>query len=356
MPFSFLSSEEYDERTRQHYEAGEYDEALRVVREGLHRYPESAELLVGCGLVRLAREEYAWARQVLERALAVDPDFGEGWAALGEVLLKLGRRAEALRCFRRADALGADDDLELGLGIGRALLREGLASGARRRFARLLPRHAHSAELHTALAFALHRLRDVAGAERELRLALQLDAELHEARLFLAQLLDERGRAGEALAELERVPPEEQWDVLTVWRLIDLKQTLGGWASDDPRLAPWYARLGELETEPDPIDHLLAEVEAAFEAGDAASPTGARHAPGEYHRVRTLDGSTFAGTWEQIVQGIRDAVSGPNEALPEFMQRASRQVRRELGCELRCDTAEAFVRGSAAIGLLTIEE
>ena len=74
MTFSFLSSEEFDERAHQLYDAGEYDEALEVLREGLRRYPDSADLHVGLGYVRLAREEYVWAYQSVQRALVFDAD------------------------------------------------------------------------------------------------------------------------------------------------------------------------------------------------------------------------------------------------------------------------------------------
>jgi hypothetical protein len=50
-----------------------------------------------------------------------------------------------------------------------------------------------------------------------------------------------------------------------IWRVIELCRALRGWPEDDPRLAQWRARLIELEAEPDPLDHLFAEVEAAFE-------------------------------------------------------------------------------------------
>ena len=88
MPTPFLSSEEYDERARQLYNEGQYDEALTVLREGLTLYPSSVELHVGVGYARLAREEYAWARRAFEEALVLEPEHEDGLAGLGETLLK----------------------------------------------------------------------------------------------------------------------------------------------------------------------------------------------------------------------------------------------------------------------------
>ena len=48
---------------------------------------------------------------------------------------------------------------------------------------------------------------------------------------------------------------------MALWRLVELKQSLDGLRPDHPLLAEWEARRMELETPPDPIDALLAEIE-----------------------------------------------------------------------------------------------
>ena len=125
MPTPFLSSEEYDERAHQLYNEGQYDEALRVLREGLTLYPNAVELHIGVGYAQLAREEFAWARRSFEDALVLEPEHEDGLAGLGESVLKLGQDDAALRCFNRTLELGYGDDIDLMLQIGRALFREG---------------------------------------------------------------------------------------------------------------------------------------------------------------------------------------------------------------------------------------
>lgn len=373
MTFSFLSSEEFDEQAHQLYDAGEYDRALEVLNEGLRRYPDAVDLLVGLGYVRLAREEFAWARQSFARALELDGDHEDAWVGLGEALLKFGRLEEALHCFARIDDLGLDEDLELGLAIGRALYREALYRESRQRLARLAAVHKESAEVRAALAYTLHALGDDLGARRELRAALRLDPTLHEVRIYLSHLLFERGDTEGALRELERVPPAEHWDPLSLWRFIELKSSLQGCAEDDPTLAPWRERWAELQAEPDSIDHLLAEVELAFEeaAGDSPLPSAEASEPTplllppvleaeaggfDLHRVRTADGKVFTGTWEEIVRSMRDSLSDPSESLAAFMHRAAQRVRQLTGCDLPCDDPESFLRESARIGLIQIED
>ncbi|HET6230239.1 MAG TPA: tetratricopeptide repeat protein [Longimicrobiaceae bacterium] len=375
MASPFLSSEEYDEQAHRFYDAGDYDAALEVLREGLAHHPESVLLHVGVGYVRMAREEYAWARGSFRRALDLDDDYEDAWVGLGETLLKFGQVDEAVRCFARVDEMGLADDLELGLTIGRALYREGLFADARSRFSVLGAAHPDSAEVAAARGYTLHALGDDVGARRELRRALRLDAELHEARIYLSHLLHDRGDSAGALAELERVPPAEHWDTLSLWRYIELKCSLAGLQDGDALFVPWRERLAELEAEPDEIDHLLAEVEASFEGGGDDVPPAVADAssqidfimrmlsPGEargdtevqMHRVRTVEGRVYEGTWEQIVARMRDTTADPDEPLASFMHRAALLVRERTGAELPCDTAEAFVRGGARIGLLRIE-
>ena len=362
MTYSFLSSEEFDERAHRHYDAGEYDMALEVLKEGLQRYPQSVDLHVGLGYVRLAREEYIWAYQSFSEALGIDAEHEDGWVGLGESLLKFGRLDEALRAFARVEEMGLADDVEMGLAVGRALYREGLFRESRERLAALASAHRDSAEVRAALGYTLHALGDDLGARRELRAALRLDADLHEVRIYLSHLLFERGDLEASLREMERVPPAEHWDPLSLWRFVELKCTLDGATEDDPSLSPWRDRWLELQSEPDAVDHLLAEVEAAFEeAGNdaTASPTvipGLARFEAEIHRVRTADGREFIGTWSEIVARMRDAMSGPEESVASFMEQAANRVRSLTGCEIPCDDPESFLRESARMGLLEIDD
>jgi tetratricopeptide (TPR) repeat protein len=379
MSFSYLSSEEYDEQAHQLYDAGEYDRALELLRDGLKRYPEAVDLHVGIGYVRLAREEFAWALKSFEKALTLDAEHEDGWVGRGEALLKFGRVDEALACFRKIDDLELADDLELGLAMGRALYREALFRESRERLIGLAAVHPDVAEVRAALGYTLHALGDDLGARRELRAALRLDPDLHEVRIYLSHLHFERGDLDVALRELEKVPPSEHWDALSVWRYIELKCSLEKFDEADPSLAPWRERWDELRGEPDAIDHILAEVEAAFEeaGGDyplpsstqASSPPALKPPPVlpvlpppsvtsgvETHRVRTADGTIFVGTWEEIVLRMRDALSDPAEPITAFMHRAAQRVRQLTGRDLPCDDAESFLRESARMGLLSIED
>ena len=207
----FLSSEEYDERAHRQYDTGDYEGALETLKEGLQLYPHSVELYVGLGYTRLAREEFVWARQNFERALVLDGEHEDGLVGLGEVMLRFGRRHEALELFERAREIGCADDLDLLLSMGRALYRERMFEHARETFVEAVRVHPDSAEAVAALGYTLHRLGDDTKARAELRASLDLDPDLYEARIYLAHLLYDSGDWGAAAREFERVPVSEHW-------------------------------------------------------------------------------------------------------------------------------------------------
>jgi len=364
MPDRFLSSEEYDQQAHELYNDGDYDGALEMLKEGLSLYPNAVELYVGLGYARLAREEYAWARHAFERATVLDPTHEDALVGLGEALLRFGERERAVRIFREVMAMGYEDDAELLLTMGRALYRGGLYDQARDVFAKAAAARPDHGEAAASLGYALHRLGDEVGAGRQIRRALRLDPDLHDARVYLAHLLYERGDWEAALREFERVPPPQHWDSLAVWRVIELKRAFWQVESGDARLAPWEARLEELESGTDPIDRLLAEVEASNQVtgpGSAPDPkqlelfAGGAREDGS-HRVRVRDGRVFRGTWHEIVRQMRDQAGFSHETLGHFMRRMAERWHEQLGAEIPFKDPESFLWAAIEEGLVFLED
>jgi len=367
MPAPFMSSEEYDERAHTLYNDAKYDEALAVLREGLTLYPHAVELHIGVGYARLAREEFAWARRSFEEALVLDGDHEDALAGYGETLLRFGQTADALRAFRRVLDLGYEDDLELMLQVGRALFRDGLVSEAREFFEVAARQAPESAEAVALVGFAQHRLGEDDGAIATLRRALQLDGDNAEARIYLGNILYDRGELEAALFHLDRTAPEDHWEELGIWRLIELKKTIHRLSDEDADVRRWENRLAELAGEPDAIDDLLAEIEqraledAQVDARNQLELFGqmlagladARH-DGLSHRI-VKDGHPFDGTWEEIVTKMRDS-AGAWSARPvqEFMMNEARRGFSLTGVVIPTGDAESFIRGAADAGLLRI--
>jgi len=376
MATPFLSSEEYDERAHQLYNEGQYDEALTVLREGLVLYPNSVELHVGVGYAQLAREEFAWARRSFEQALVLEPEHEDGLAGLGETLLKLGQDDAALRCFRRTLELGYSDDIELMLQVGRSLFREGslrerpeFFEAAKEFFETAVQQMPDSAEAIACVGYTQHRLSDDDAAIGSLRRSLQLDNDHAEARIYLANILYDQNEYEAALYHFERTEPDDHWDELGIWRLVELKRSLYRLEENDPELKPWDERLSELAADMDDVDALLMELEP--QSGANAAP-GAETARGQLelfgtllsslaeqkhvpeHQIIVSDGTEFDGSWEEIVRHMRDQTGNPSDSVNEYMTGVSQRGFRQTGVRIPTHDAESFLRGSAVAGLLRI--
>ena len=368
MSSAFLSSEEYDERAHQLYDEGNFDEALAILREGLALYPNAVELHVGVGYARLARDEFAWARRSFEEALVLDPEHEDGLAGLGETLLRFGQTDGAKRLFSHVRALGYDDDIELMQQIGRALFREDEFEEALEYFDVALHRTPDSAEAVALVGYTQHRLGRDDIAIESLRRALILDEGFSEARIYLGNLLYDRGEFEGALYQLDRTEPEDHWDELGIWRLIELRKSYVRLAEGDPAFEPWEARLAELAPTVDPTEEMLSDLESRFneqnerQARDQLELFGTlltqftdERVVDATHRVVCSDGRDFQGSWDDIVQQMRDAsASASQRTVHEFMQSESRRGFALTGMLISAGDAESFLRDSADAGLLRI--
>ena len=142
-----------------------------------------------------------------------------------------------MRAFERILQLGFQDDHELMLQVGRALFREGLIAPAHRFFDLAASAHPESADAAACLGYAL------APAGQRRRLALLAPARARdrrrptaEARIYLANMLYDRGETEAALHQLERTLPEDHFDELGIWRHIELKKSVYRLPDGDPEL------------------------------------------------------------------------------------------------------------------------
>lgn len=370
MPDRFLSSDEYDDQAHQLYNEGRFDEALDLLREGSQLYPNAVELHVGMAYAYLAREDYAWSRRAFERALSLDPDHEDTLAGYGEILLKFGDRRGALAAFDHILALGFREDHELMLQVGRALFREGLVAAAQTFFEYAVAAQPDCSEAAACVGYACHRRNDEAGALYWLRRALQIDPYYTEARIYLANMLYDRSESDAAMHHFNQTVPEDHFDELGIWRYVELRKSVYRLADDDPELRPWFARLGEVMGEPDPVDAMLAEVEATLPDGSTRDPAQLelfgtlltelqamqrRHLPADTHSVATLSGRNFRGSWDEILLQMKSADrEWAHASLAEFMADLARRGAAETGIVIPTTDAESFIIGSAKAGVVRI--
>lgn len=368
IPDPFLSSDDYADRAHRYYTDGRYDDALQVLRDALHIFPQAAELHVGLGYARMARDEYVWALQAFREALALEPNNEDGLAGMGEVLLKFGQRAPALRCFDAILALGFREDHDLMLQVGRALFREAVFDRARDFFELVLVAHPESADAASCLGYAAHRLGDDDGAIRWLRRALELDPSDSETQIYLGNVLYDRGDFDGALEHFEQTHPRDHFEELALWRYLALKKSMYRLDAGDAELSPWVDRLHELTASMNGDDRMLAEIEATlpdgtfidphqldFFAAQLSLPPGMLSRHGEVHDVTMRSGVRYHGTWEQIVlQILKDDEQWMGGSLAEYMEEVARRSLEQTGVAVPATDAESFIRGIAAAGLLRI--
>jgi hypothetical protein len=182
-------------------------------------------------------------------------------------------------------------------------------------------------------------------------------------------VLYDQGENEAALYHFERTKPEDHWDELGIWRLMELKRSLYRLGDNDPELKPWEDRLAELAGDLDDVDTLLMELDAPGATENSAAPesprgqlelfgtllsTLAEQRQGLEHQIIAPDGSRFAGSWDDIVRRLRDETGNPTDSVREFMDVVSKHGFRQTGVRIPTNDAESFIRGSAIAGLLRI--
>src|SRR5436190_1957757 len=281
-----------------------------------------------------------------------------------------GQYDEALTVLREGLAL-YPNSVELHVGVGYARLAREEFAWARRAFEEAVEQTGDSAEAVACMGYAKHRLGDDEGSIASLRKAPQLDGDHSEARIYLANLLYDRGEFEGALYHFERTQPEDHWDELGIWRLIELKRAVYKLDENDAELRPWDERLAELSEGLDDIDELLMELEpskSGLQKGD--DPEMARNQlelfgslltglveqkEEESHHIVSSNGTAYRGSWDEIVTGMRDTdAEVVGYTIEEYMQRTARRVLTATGIALPSHDAESFVRASARAGLLRI--
>ncbi len=352
----FWSPEEYDARAQKHYEAGDYDTALEILRRALVLHPNVVELHVSMGYAELAREEYLWARKAFEQALRLEADHEDALAGIGDALLKLGERARALQAFERVLELGFSGDADLLIGMGRALFREDLCDRAERMFRLAVESDPRSAEAAADLGFVVHRLGRQGEARKWLARALRLDSGHHDARALLGNLLYEAGDRRSALRHFERIPLHLLWDSLTIWRLVELTRAYGDEGASE-RIDACVRRLEELFSESTPEDRLLEEVELQLEPDG-----GAPGSPGQLDLFRPV-AEDAAGRpedrrrdWAGIVQEMCRSSTNPDRTVEQYMRETASRLWARTGIRIPDDDPEAFLKASARAGVLHIPD
>ncbi len=151
-------------------EEGQYSYAMGAFHDALEKKPDHARARYGLGLVFIETGYIDGAEKEFKEAIAIDPSFGDAYLGLGRLYYKLGRPTESEENILLASRHGAGE----------------------------------SPQAHYLLGLFARERESEWEAETHFRSALREEPDNAEFRLVLVDLLRERGRYDEALAELER--------------------------------------------------------------------------------------------------------------------------------------------------------
>jgi tetratricopeptide (TPR) repeat protein len=187
-------------------------------------------------LEKLGRRDEALT--ALKRILAVKPNYGTGWLALGQLYEQMGRTNDAQQCYHTAltDRVHQADDLatlarfcfsqrwfepavtnfadaielrpsdiSLRMEAGRAWAAFGRHDEAARQYLAAVELDPEQAQPHMQLGVEFGRLRNPALAEREFREVLRLNPDFIEAQADLGIALYEQGKLDDARQQFEKV-------------------------------------------------------------------------------------------------------------------------------------------------------
>ncbi|MBB6428678.1 tetratricopeptide repeat protein [Algisphaera agarilytica] len=104
-------AEEHAERAQRFYRAGQWEQALRELREALDQRPDEGEWLFGLGLTLDALQRYDEAAEAFEKALQHRGEDVPGLLHLGVDLIRAGQPKRAIKTLERVNQLDANAEL-----------------------------------------------------------------------------------------------------------------------------------------------------------------------------------------------------------------------------------------------------
>jgi tetratricopeptide (TPR) repeat protein len=157
----------------EHHKAGRLGRAEAHYRRVLQKVPGNPDALHLLGVIALDRGRPDQAIQLINSALASQPDLAQAHSNLGNALLARGRTAEAIASYRRAIGLSPRFAAAYN-NLGRALLDQGDFAGAVESCRRAVELDPGIADAHNNLGNALRGVGRLGPAEAALRQAVEL--------------------------------------------------------------------------------------------------------------------------------------------------------------------------------------
>jgi tetratricopeptide (TPR) repeat protein len=177
---------------------GDLAEAKRCFQRAVQKKPEFVEGLVELALINEQMGDLKSAEANYRQILRYRPDISMAKARLSRILIKTGKRAEAIALIEELSGMPHSSE-EAGLTIGLMFLEEGLYANASEEFNWVLKHNPQSSRARYLYALTLSELGDLERAITNLQKIPPQSEEYVDSMLFLASLLAREGRNIEAL-------------------------------------------------------------------------------------------------------------------------------------------------------------
>ena len=185
-------------------QAGNADEAERVLRTAESLNSDSAELWNNLGGVAMARDDLRGALQRFERALAIDGDLAYALVNAAQANVGIGNPVEAERLLRRALAIDPTD-AEAANKLGLIHARQGRLGEARTLFQRAIEHKRDHAEAISNLAVSYIQSQQYRDAIAAFRYGIEQVPEFESFYMNLARVYADLGDYGNSRAVLQRL-------------------------------------------------------------------------------------------------------------------------------------------------------
>ncbi|MBC7957698.1 MAG: tetratricopeptide repeat protein [Cytophagales bacterium] len=166
---------------------GELDAAYAWARAAVTHAPGFLSAYNTLGVIYLRRGDAAAAQRVLAHVLQQDPSSTVPMSNMVRTLAVLGRADESAALARTLARLDPEPPYHF-FDLGQVALRSGDVAAARSWFAKEVARAPYQHEFHFWLAVAEYKLGDIAGARRQLTLALSTSSTRRNQQLYAAKL------------------------------------------------------------------------------------------------------------------------------------------------------------------------
>ena len=177
------------------------DETISV--SGIKINPTNAKLLLSVGN-DFAQKGLTICEKYYRAAIELRPNYEAAWSNLGFVLFNMNRSQEAEQCYLQAVAIKWDH-VDANINYAHFLRIKERWSEAGERYQIVLSRRPSYGHIRYYQALVQGRMGNVSGAERELKLSLQMQPNHVASLTYLGEIMLNYTSAGERVRRLERV-------------------------------------------------------------------------------------------------------------------------------------------------------